>query len=289
MQKNRVTINLLGDILYFFKNLSYKTEINPIPFYHKIGQILMLIGWLYLILLPISLVLNLLLNLFVYQGENKVGTLLTENPLWFVMIFGAFIGPLLEETLFRLSLKFKPIYASLTSAVFVYYLLNIILGYISINSIVIPIMLFVFPILVGLIIFFITNAKKESIHHFFERYFKVIFYTFVIMFAFMHITNYTDRLAILLIAPLLVLPQLIVGFLLSYIRMRQGFGYAVFAHAIYNGVLLFPSSLVLRDGLNEESLVVMVFSCSILIIMGLAFSSLIFQIAQFLVKRKAQL
>ncbi|MFK7981606.1 MAG: CPBP family glutamic-type intramembrane protease [Saprospiraceae bacterium] len=74
--------------------------------------------------------------------------------------------------------------------------------------------------------------------------FKTIFWTFTIVFAAVHFTNFAATVPIYL-APILVLPQLVLGIMLGYIRVGWGTRYSILFHAIHNGI---PISLMLLGG-----------------------------------------
>lgn len=65
-------------------------------------------------------------------------------------------------------------------------------------------------------------------------HFRWSFYGFTLVFGFIHITNYDINSAVLLLAPFLVLPQLFVGVVLGYIRVRFGLLWSIALHAVYN-------------------------------------------------------
>ncbi len=73
-----------------------------------------------------------------------------------------------------------------------------------------------------------------------SKFFKPIFYFFTIAFGFMHISNFEMSTQVLLFSPLLVAPQISVGFLLGYIRVKFGLLWSMALHAIYNMVLVVP-------------------------------------------------
>ena len=73
--------------------------------------------------------------------------------------------------------------------------------------------------------------------------FKYLFYAFTLIFGFYHITNFETTTTILLLSPLLVSPQISVGAILGYIRIRFGFLWAIALHALYNFVLIGPMIL----------------------------------------------
>lgn len=74
--------------------------------------------------------------------------------------------------------------------------------------------------------------------------FKIIFWTFTIVFAAVHFTNFASTVPIYL-APILVLPQLVLGIMLGYIRVGWGTRYSMLFHAIHNGI---PVTLLLLGG-----------------------------------------
>ena len=77
----------------------------------------------------------------------------------------------------------------------------------------------------------ITAFKKP-------KSFKQSFYTFSIAFGIIHIFNFEITTNVLLLAPLLVLPQLLVGAYFGYIRVRLGLRWSMLLHGCYNGVLI---------------------------------------------------
>ncbi|MGI9547715.1 MAG: CPBP family intramembrane glutamic endopeptidase [Flavobacteriaceae bacterium] len=81
-------------------------------------------------------------------------------------------------------------------------------------------------------------------------YFGIIFYLFTLAFGFYHITNFELTPTVLYLSPLLVAPQLIIGLLLGYIRIRLGLIWAMMLHSCYNLVLIGP--LITMKILNME-------------------------------------
>jgi len=74
-----------------------------------------------------------------------------------------------------------------------------------------------------------------------EKQFKIGFYVFAILFGFVHITNFNITTTVLLLSPLLVLPQTLVGGYLGYIRVRFGLLWSMALHSSYNGILMLVS------------------------------------------------
>jgi membrane protease YdiL (CAAX protease family) len=73
-----------------------------------------------------------------------------------------------------------------------------------------------------------------------KPYFKYVFYGLTLIFGFYHISNFEISTTILLLSPLLVAPQISVGTLMGFIRVRFGILWAIALHALYNLVLVGP-------------------------------------------------
>ncbi|WP_298764680.1 CPBP family intramembrane glutamic endopeptidase [uncultured Polaribacter sp.] len=76
-----------------------------------------------------------------------------------------------------------------------------------------------------------------------KRNFKSAFYIFAILFGFVHIFNFEITTNVIILSPLLVLPQILLGGYLGYIRIRFGLIWAIALHGAYNGILILMSFL----------------------------------------------
>lgn len=77
-----------------------------------------------------------------------------------------------------------------------------------------------------------------------SNYFPTLFYLFTFCFGFIHITNFELTTQVWLLSPLLVAPQVSVGLLLGFIRIKLGLLWSIAMHASYNCILLFPLILM---------------------------------------------
>ncbi len=80
-----------------------------------------------------------------------------------------------------------------------------------------------------------------------KKYFKIVFYAFAIIFGLIHLSNFQITTNILLLAPILVAPQIILGGYLGFIRVRFGLIWSILLHASYNAffvLITFASDLV---------------------------------------------
>jgi hypothetical protein len=73
-----------------------------------------------------------------------------------------------------------------------------------------------------------------------HAYFKYFFYASALLFGLVHIFNFEGSPHLLYMAPLLVAPQLLMGFFLGYIRIKLGLRWSILLHAAHNTILLIP-------------------------------------------------
>ena len=75
------------------------------------------------------------------------------------------------------------------------------------------------------------------------RSFKIAFYFFALIFGFVHLSNFELTTNVLLLSPILVLPQIILGGYLGYIRVRFGLQWSMLLHGTYNLFFLLISTI----------------------------------------------
>ena len=142
-----------------------------------------------------------------------------------------FIMPVIEELLFRFHLIFRNKIIS-----FVIPILFLLLSFIKYD--------YVFGAIgfILLLLFLIGYKKNETtdFKKLWYKKFKLIFYTTAFFFAFSHLANYDFSLNVLLLSPILILPQFIGGFLIGYLRVQIGFLWGLSLHIVTNAILLLP-------------------------------------------------
>ncbi|WP_237276150.1 CPBP family intramembrane glutamic endopeptidase [Tenacibaculum ovolyticum] len=77
-----------------------------------------------------------------------------------------------------------------------------------------------------------------------KKYFKIVFYIFAIVFGFVHLSNFQITTNVLILAPILVAPQIILGGYLGFIRVRFGLIWSILLHASYNAFFVLISFAV---------------------------------------------
>lgn len=156
---------------------------------------------------------------------------ITNTTTKFILL-GIFIVPVLEETLFRLLLKPSK------KKVYIYFF--VIVSWMSIliflnKYLLAGIVTAVF--ILGLILILLGFKNIIDLNN----NFKFIFYLSAGIFALVHINNLDGiNFYNFFITPLLVVPQLIMGFVFAYTRMIYGFRYSVFLHVCVNMLALSP-------------------------------------------------
>lgn len=81
-------------------------------------------------------------------------------------------------------------------------------------------------------------------------HFLYIFYAFTAVFGFYHLLNYEITAIVLIFSPLLVAPQLVIGAVLGFLRVRFGLLWAILLHASYNLILIGPILFFHPDQIN---------------------------------------
>lgn len=71
-----------------------------------------------------------------------------------------------------------------------------------------------------------------------RKSFKIAFYVFTVLFGLVHISNFTMTTNVLLLTPILVAPQLLVGAYFGFIRTKFNLGWSMLLHGTYNGILM---------------------------------------------------
>jgi uncharacterized protein len=167
------------------------------------------------------------------DNTHKLLEFALNTPPLLLFFTTAITAPVLEELGFRLSLVFKPAYLSLS----VLALSPFVLRNITVpdNMPYLKILIASFLSLLVLFLFKVPSLNRLA-ERFWDRHLRWIVYGFVVFFGLLHISNFGNlSLKILLYSPLITLPQLLSGFVLSYLRLRFGFQWSLLYHFLWNG------------------------------------------------------
>ncbi len=164
---------------------------------------------------------------------------------------GIFVAPLIEEVPFRLWLAPNLLFFFISFALITtqYAPLPLVsqLREVGLADDALVLVKIAFYLIIGAVItlfFYLRQRGGKPYADFFRRYVAVYYYVAAIVFGVVHLSNYNYSVEPWWYAPVLILPQLIGGFVFGYIRIRLGFWYAVLAHMATN--LLWT----LGDGMN---------------------------------------
>jgi len=151
-----------------------------------------------------------------------------KNHLWLYFLLVAILIPVIEEIIFRLSLIFTPrniaLSVSVVIAIIIKKFSNIFISSISFA-------------LLFILIYRLTDFYKLDLISFWRRNIKYIFYFLAISFGLLHMTNYKyTEVSQYIIGPILVFPQLAIGFIISFARIyyKKGFQIGIITHIILN-------------------------------------------------------
>lgn len=210
----------MKDFLTFIKCPTYSESFKAINW--KMFSLLLFLS--FLIAKPLGLVAKMAANQW---GFKYVVPPFASFSL--VLLFVLF-APVFEEIFHRLFLVFnkKNLYISVCCGIFLgcrFYLS----GSYSVLVIVAPI------VVVGILAILYFNKSKSLVV---KRY-GLFFYLTVVLFGLMHIFNYSGiTMQNVIFTVLLVMPQLLMGVVLGYVRVSYGLAYSIFFHAIFNSPAL---------------------------------------------------
>ncbi len=187
---------------------------------------------------------------------NSLNRLFEENWLSLLMI-AAIIGPLSEELLFRFWLRFSPYRLGFSLSAAVVLGIGAFMQFASEHTRAAELALNAIPqalLAAGMACLFVSAgiffgylfgqpAKQRLLANFFERKYHWFFYGSAGAFSFLHIFNFYSFGDYWYAVLMLIMPQLFLGFLLGFVRMRFGFVWSVFLHSAYNSAISLPAIL----------------------------------------------
>ena len=172
------------------------------------------------------------------DSVHKMTQMLEEYSLIVIFALSVILAPVIEEIIFRGFLRYP-----LSVVGIVLSGLIGIAGYLKyINSISWIVFGIIAAASIMLSFILYNNATLISkLEFYFKKYFGVAFYASVVLFAYLHITNFNE-VAYWYLTPLLVLPQFVLGLFLGYVRVRNNLWASMYVHALNN---LVPMTLLL--------------------------------------------
>lgn len=157
-----------------------------------------------------------------------------DHSVIYIIAMGLFIAPVIEELTFRLILGLDKISFSLGIPLLVYFFINQISGHPKYNQFdSFSFYLLSVCLTIGIISY--SYIDKTRILSYLNKKIKVIIYFTVFLFAFMHIENLQINSNYqYLVTPIVLLPQLLMGTILAFIRCKYGIVFSIILHSLFN-------------------------------------------------------
>lgn len=222
--------------------------INPVPeldknnsFTSKVKELLIS----FLIFFFFASIFNIFtkfLDYLIYQETHFsfIETIQQQQKIGFKKIsffFILFLGPFMEELIFRLPLRISKLNISVSLSFLAIYFIGDKIVDINIYSINTWIKLIPIGFVFFLIYFFSFYQKLKEM---FTKYYAIYFYALSVAFGLIHSLNFYKIIPINLIVffPFFMITLILLGVFLNYIRIRLGFIWGVFAHSFFNFLIL---------------------------------------------------
>ena len=240
---------LIQEFLGYIVKPTIQVEEKP-SFWIVVFNVVRLWALIFLLSMFFAMVSNFMLGRAGYSEEDfAITEIVMDFPYLLVFFLVAVWAPISEEIAFRLWLRFSPLNWALGLSFFLLFAVSFLdfafipQNFFTLNSWTGVFSMVLFLLVSGSIIYRVLCYEKVRllVKSFFEKRFKIFFYTLAILFAALHIANYdVNFLEIWYFAPILVFPQLFLSFTISFVRMRYGFSWAVLTHALNNVVAIIP-------------------------------------------------
>ncbi len=169
-------------------------------------------------------------SIYLQVRESMINLKHSFGPYSIIIV--AFLGPLLEEVVFRLPLNGTRFGFAAAISVILFRILgnsftnyNIHNALVNINTII------------SIAVFFIINSRfpLKWLTCLRGKHFKFFFYATSIIFGLVHILNIKNiNMNFIYFYPFFIVPQLIIGLFAGNIRMRKGFIWGFFLHSSIN-------------------------------------------------------
>lgn len=212
----------MHNLLDYLKKPIYCSGERP-----RVGSFLRLFLITLILVIPFSIVANFITKEFNLKNEEFN---LSISFLLFIM--AVILAPIYEEIIFRSLLKFEKI-----NIILFIITTPILIVVTAIHVIVSAVILL--SILLLSVISLLLIYKRNKIELFLSSNFKYFFYGVALTFGLTHTSNFAGNFyLILLFSPLLVGPQIVLGLILGYVRMKHGLVYSIIFHMLVNFVFM---------------------------------------------------
>jgi len=172
-------------------------------------------------------------------GHDSMKHFFQKMGPWRARIYIGLIGPLLEEVVFRLPLSLKKRHIAIGCAVAVFLFTGAIFHNLTqIKGLNLALQLSACVLVYTAGMLFVPTGLSINDH----RFRKHLIILSMCLFGLMHIGNYIPiQWPLIWIYPIYVLPQLLMGWAITFIRFKNGFWWGYALHCVINCVSLLLS------------------------------------------------
>lgn len=214
-------------LLQFLSFLKNPKDEVPLP--TTIASKFKIVLSFFLLEIPVMLVLILIIGglenaKLINTDNHSIETLLKTVPTTALFFLVIIIAPLFEELIFRLYLRYET---------------NLLIG--------------------ASIRFSYLFFDREKAAQFdlamnskWSWFYPKIFYFSALLFGLVHLVNFEITPAILLLSPIIVAPQIVLGLVIGYLRVRHGFWTGFMMHAFHNFVFVGISVIAFKTNPDLE-------------------------------------
>jgi len=188
------------DLVKYLKNPVAEKDPNR-DFFHHLSIFLVMLMTCFMISFLLSIVIGMVYSSGLIENDYHAFDDLKDLSSYQIFFAAAVLAPLIEEIIFRA-----------------------------------PLTLFKSPWKLPFKVEGINEIRIKALEN--PKVFRIAFYVFALAFGYIHLSNYQIDAQILLFSPLLVAPQILLGLIIGYVRIRLGFFWGVALHACYNGILV---------------------------------------------------
>ncbi len=239
-----ITKNIFTDFFHYLRKPTYffEFEHNQKSFTKVLIEIALLFIFTFFVAMFLVVISNLVLENLAYQGKyvNEA-----NEPLLQEILSEALITGFIEELCFRWYLKLSVLSVSLLFFGSSLWISQHFIRYTSLNFSISFIYAMAFATIVALAFYFIVKQNQQAytfLLNLYHHHFPYIFYFSALFFGWIHIFNYSLLTpVVILVSPLITLPQISAGFTLGFIRMKYGMKWTYSYHLLHNilAILLF--------------------------------------------------
>ena len=178
-----------------------------------------------------------ILNIFKIDTSTLISSFkedveeLQEKGILYAIFMIVFFSPFIEEIACRLGLSFKRNHMAFSAFALVYILLSLITKSSYFEEVSYKLLV---SLLIGYAVYQIPQTFWNKVINNNNR--KILVCCATLLFAFLHINNYTIDIKILPMYFLICLPQLVMGVTIVYFRLNLGFVYGLTFHSLLNAI-----------------------------------------------------